>query len=224
MSDSSTRQTYAAGMSSRLSFEDASHLTATGDVWLFRGVSTADKLIRTFTNSPVNHVGMVIAVDGMPPLLWHAELGKSIPDVWTGSHTRGAQLHRLEDAVGAWVHTYGQQPWMRQIDTPVSNEAETAALRSVAELSGRTFPRTGALAKRWLLGRIKKAVPLNDLYCAEVVAITYERMGLLDSRRPANWYDPGTFWSGDKLSLNGAKLESEIEITDVPTPKTRTAV
>lgn len=205
-------------MVSALSYEDASHLTATGDVWLFRGASKADKAIRTFTNSPVNHVGIVLALEDMPPLLWHAELGKSIPDVWSGGHTRGAQLHRLEHAVGTWVHKYGQKPWMRQIDITVDRDAETAALRTVAELSGRTFPRTGALAKRWLLGRINKAVPLNDLYCAEVVAITYERMGLLEPTRPANWYDPGSFWSGDQLELVGARLGEEIEITQVPAP------
>jgi hypothetical protein len=26
-------------------------------------------------------------------------------------------------------------------------------------------------------------------------------MGLLPSRRPASWYDPGRFWSGDRLEL-----------------------
>ncbi|MFP5489523.1 MAG: hypothetical protein ACLGHQ_14620, partial [Acidimicrobiia bacterium] len=50
----------------------------------------------------------------------------------------------------------------------------------------------------------------------EVVAITYERMGLLDSKRPPNWYDPGKFWSGDRLQLNGATLGPEIDITDIP--------
>ena len=35
----------------------------------------------------------------MPPLLWHAELGKSLPDAWTGQHQRGVQLHDLRDAV-----------------------------------------------------------------------------------------------------------------------------
>ena len=207
-------------MSSEMTYDQASHATATGDVWLFQGKSTADKAIRTFTNSPVNHVGIVIALGDLPPLLWHAELGKSIPDVWTGKHTRGAQLHRLNDAVSTWVHTYGQQPWMRQIDITVSAEAETAALRTVAEFSGRTFPRTGALAKRWVLGRIRRAVPLTDLYCAEVVAITYERMGLLDDRRPANWYDPGSFWSGDELKLVGARLCQDVKVTDVP-PRAR---
>lgn len=205
-------------MTGPLSLADAAARTVTGDVWLFRGRSHADKAIRLFTNSPVNHVGMVVAIDDLPPLIWHAELGASLTDAWSGTKARGAQLHRLEHAVSVWTHTYGQQAWMRQIDIEVTTEMENAILATVNQFDGRAFPRTGALAKRWVLGRIRRPVPLEDLFCAELVAVTYEKMGLLDARRPANWYDPGKFWSGDKLVLNGATLGPEIEITDVPAP------
>ncbi|MDX6729038.1 MAG: hypothetical protein QOK49_3843, partial [Baekduia sp.] len=57
---------------------DAVATAATGDVWLFRGRSLADRAIQTLTNSPVNHVGMVVAIDDLPPLLWHAEMGRSL--------------------------------------------------------------------------------------------------------------------------------------------------
>ena len=77
---------------------------------------------------------------------------------------------------------------------------------------------TTALARGWIEGRVRRSVSYEDLYCAELVAITYERMGLLDDRRPPNWYDPGRFWSGDKLVFDGATLGPEIEITDVPPP------
>ena len=205
-------------MRTTIALADATQQTTTGDIWLFRGRSAADRAIRLFTNSPVNHVGMVIALDGLPPLLWHAELGSTVPDVWSGTATRGAQLHRLEDAVGVWVHKYGQRAWFRQLDATITRPMEDAALATVAEYDGRRFPRTGALVKRWLLGRIRRPVPLNDLYCAELVAITYERMGLLETRRPANWYDPGRFWSGDRMHLLGGSLGAEIEVVDVPRP------
>ena len=93
-------------------------------MWLFRGRSVADLAIRTFTNSPVNHVGMVVAIDDLPPLLWHAELGKSMPDVWTGEHQRGVQLHRLRDAVTTWNERYNQRAWMRRL-TPARSSATT---------------------------------------------------------------------------------------------------
>ena len=205
-------------MANTMTLSDAAATTATGDVWLFRGPSPADRAIRLFTNSPVNHVSMVVALDDLPPLLWHAELGQSLSDVWTATRHRGAQLHRLEHAVSVWVHTYGQRAWFRQIDREVTAEMEREILKTVAEFSGRAFPRTGSLAKRWLLGRVRRGVPLEDLYCAELVATTYERMGMLESRRPANWYDPGKFWSGDRLQLVGASLGPEIEVTDIPSP------
>ena len=199
-----------------MSYEEAAALTRTGDVWLFRGRSTADRAIRAFTNSPVNHVGMVIALDDLPPLLWHAELGRTIPDVWAGVAHRGTQLHRLVDAVGQWNHRYGQQAWMRQIDIDVTTEMEDAVIMTVAELDGRTFPGTASLAKGWIKGRVRRTTNLERLFCGEVVAITYERMGLLGPERPPNWYDPGKFWSGDRLQLNGATLGSEIAVTDIP--------
>ncbi|MFG2000219.1 hypothetical protein ACGFNU_13810 [Spirillospora sp. NPDC048911] len=194
-------------------------LTRTGDVWLFRGHSVADRAIQTMTNSPVNHVGMAIVVDDLPPLMWHAELGKSLPDMWSGGHHRGAQLHDLRDAVMVWAQRYGQRAWLRQLDPPASREMENAALRAVARLDGTPFPSTSRMASRWVRGRIPFRRPserdpnLETAFCAEIVAVTYQSMGLLPKGRRPNWFDPGRFWSGDDLDLEmGARLGGEIRI------------
>jgi len=199
-----------------ISLDEAVELTRTGDVWVFRGRSAADRAIQAMTNSPVNHVGMAIVLDDLPPLMWHAELGKSLKDMWTGTHQRGAQLHDLRDAAVTWHDRYNQRAWLRQLDHPVTKEMEDAALRTVARLDGTPFPSTAKLASRWLRGRVplrpKADATLESAFCAEIVAITYEEMGLLPKRRP-NWYDPGRFWSGDDLELlNGAKLGAEIAV------------
>ncbi|MFD1049392.1 hypothetical protein ACFQ1S_29570, partial [Kibdelosporangium lantanae] len=56
------------------------------------------------------------------------------------------------------------------------------------------------------------APTVETAFCAEIVALTYESMGLLPTRRP-NWYDPGRFWSGDELQLlGGARLGEEITV------------
>ena len=208
-------------MTGSMTLEEASRTTVTGDVWLFRGRKVADRAIRALTNSPVNHVAMVIAIDDLPPLLWHAELGSSLTNVWTGTRTRGAQLHRLEHAVEVWVHEYGQRAWFRPIDATITREQEDEALAVVAEYAGRAFPHPVSLARRWVLGRFRRPVALTDLYCAELVAITYERMGLLEAKRPANWYDPGRFWSGDRLELAGATLGPEVAVEEIPPPPER---
>ncbi|HEU5454091.1 MAG TPA: hypothetical protein VFU85_00245, partial [Nocardioides sp.] len=61
--------------SSTVSFEEAVDATRTGDLWIFRGGTVADRLIQTASNAPVNHVGMAVVLDDLPPLMWHAELG-----------------------------------------------------------------------------------------------------------------------------------------------------
>ncbi len=199
-----------------LSLEAAVALTRTGDLWLFRGRSTADHAIRAITNAPVNHVGMAVVLDDLPPLMWHAELGRGLLDVWTGDHHRGAQLHDLLSSVEQWSHRYNQQTWLRQLDFPVTAEMEDSLLRTIARTNGTPFPATAALASRWLRGRLRRPAPVESTYCAEVVAGTYQAMGLLAGDRPTNYYDPGKFWSGDALRLVGdARLGAEIRV-DVP--------
>ena len=181
---------------------DAVATAATGDIWLFRGKSLPDRAIRAVTNAPVNHVGMVVAIDDLPPLLWHAELGRSLPDVWTGERQRGVQLHLLRDAVTTWNERYGQRAWVRHLEGgQIERHHEDRLMEVIDRLDGRPFPTTFGLAGQWLNGRLRRSSSLEAIYCAELVATTYQHMGLLPKRRPASWYDPGRFWSGDRIDL-----------------------
>jgi len=185
-----------------LTLEDAVVTASTGDIWLFRGRSAADRAIQTLTNSPVNHVGMVVALDDLPPLLWHAEMGRSLPDVWTGERQRGVQLHMLDEAVRTWNERYRQQAWVRQLEGTVGRAHEDRLMEVIDRFDGRPFPTTPGLARQWITGRVRRrASSLETVYCAELVATTFQHMGLLPKHRPASWYDPGRFWSGDRIEL-----------------------
>jgi hypothetical protein len=198
---------------STLSLDAAADLTRTGDLWLFRGRSAADHAIRAVTNSPVNHVGMAVVLDDLPPLLWHAELGRGLVDVWTGTFHRGVQLHDLRAAVEQWSHRYDQRAWLRQLVTDVTPDMEAAVLTTIARLDGTPFPATVTLAGRWVRGRLRRPAPVETTYCAELVAATYQAMQLLGDDRPTNYYDPGSLWSGDELALrDGARLGDEIRV------------
>ena len=142
-----------------ITLDQAVDLARTGDVWLFRGHSMADRAIQVATNSPVNHVGMSVVIDDLPPLMWHAELGRSLPDVWAGNRHRGVQLHDLREAVVIWANRYGQRAWLRQLDPAVTREMEDAVLRTIARLDGTPFPSTARLSSRWLLGRAPPQAP-----------------------------------------------------------------
>ena len=202
-----------------ITLDEAVNLARTGDVWLFRGHKMADRAIQMATNSPVNHVGMSVAIEDLPPLMWHAELGRSLPDVWTGARHRGAQLHDLREAVIVWAARYGQRAWLRQLDPAAAGEMEDAVLRTIARLDGTPFPSTARLASGWLLGRVPAGrnqgggADPETAYCAQVLAVTYQAMGLLPSSRQPGRYDPGSFWSGDHLGLSsGFRLGGEIGV------------
>jgi hypothetical protein len=215
--------------------------TRTGDIWLFRGASGPDRAIQAMTNAPVNHVGMTVAVDDLPPLIWHAELGDKLLDLWTGTHHRGVQLNDARQAVERWMQTYEQRCWLRQLTPEVTRAQEDRMLRVIARMDGTPFPSTARLTGRWLRGRLpvvsdftrgipyvhrrvresaerakaRKRTALQTAYCAETVAITYEEMGLLTTEKNDNWFDPGSFWSGDALPLaDGFRLGDEIAVVD----------
>ena len=139
--------------------DTALELTRTGDLWLFRGNSVADRAIRATTNAPINHVGMAVVLDDLPPLMWHAELGRSLVDMWSGKYQRGVQLHDLRDSALVWANRYGQRGWLRQLNRPVSRDAEDALLKTIARLDGTPFPTTTKMAAGWLSGRLRDETP-----------------------------------------------------------------
>lgn len=214
--------------------------TRTGDIWLFRGRSGPDRAIQTLSNAPVNHVGMTVALDDLPPLIWHAELGDKLHDYWTGTHHRGVQLNDAAATVQQWTGHYEQRCWLRQLSGTITRKQEDRLLQAIARMDGTAFPTTARLTGRWLRGRIptladwtrgipflgrkgheitqrRKArnshVGLQTAYCAETVAITYEAMGLMSTDKNSNFFDPGSFWSGDTLPLApGYQLGREIVV------------
>jgi hypothetical protein len=73
-----------------ITLDVAVDLARTGDVWLFCGHTMAGRAIQVATNTPVNHVGMSVAVEDLPPLMWHARLGRALTDVSAGARHRGS--------------------------------------------------------------------------------------------------------------------------------------
>ena len=185
-------------MTDSLTLDAAVDLTRTGDLWIFRGRTAADRAIQTLTNSPVNHVGMAVVIDDLPPLMWHAELSKVLTDVWTGGNHRGVQLHDLREAVERWSGTYRQQAWLRQLTPEVGRTEEDAVLKAIARLDGVSFPSTAKLLARWVRGRDayvaqkKRGVKVRpeEAFCAEVVASTLQDMGVLDAGSPGDVVRP----------------------------------
>ena len=216
-----------------LALDEAVDLARTGDIWLFRGHTPADRAIQLATNSPVNHVGMAVVIGDLPPLMWHAELGRSLPDVWSGRRQRGVQLHvlcRRGHDLGEPVRPAGlgaaAEPRGDAGDGGRGPAGDRPAGRDAVPVDGRPgVPRlTGRLPslRRPLAaadgdGEGGGAAGLETAYCAEVLAVTYQAMGLLPGGRRQGWYDAGRFWSGDDLRLDGGySLGGELAVRVPP--------
>jgi hypothetical protein len=133
--------------------------------------------------------------------------------VWTGERHRGAQLHLLADAVATWNTKYRQRAWVRQLEGPIERDHEDRLLEIIDRFDGRPFPSAVQLISGWLRGRARRTSSLETVFCAELIATTYQHMGLLARTRPASWYDPGRFWSGDWIPLLPPfKLATEIAV------------
>jgi hypothetical protein len=111
------------------------------------------------------------------------------------------QLHLLADAARIWHGRYGQRAWLRQLEGTIERRHEDRLMEVIERFDGRPFPTTPGIAVQWLNGRLRRSSSLESIYCAELIAATYQHMGLLPRRRPAGWYDPGRFWSGDRIQL-----------------------
>ena len=225
-----------------VTLERALNETRTGDIWLFRGGSRPDRAIQAMTNAPVNHVGMTVAIDDLPPLMWHAELGDKLHRHVDGHQPpRCAAQRRARQAVERWMQQLraavlaasahavrdpragGPGAAGHRADgrhaVPHHRAADGALVSRPGSDGQRLDPRNPVLGQARFASRLERRkaeqrnVGLETAYCAETVAITYEEMGLLTTEKHYSWFDPGKFWSGDSLPLTeGYQLSDEIAV------------
>ena len=185
------------------SLDEAVATAATGDLWLFRGRSLADRAIQAVTNSPVNHVGhgrrarrpAAAAVARRARPLAARRVERAAP-----ARRPAAQAARRRDDLERALRPARVGAPARGDDRARARGPPDEGDRR-ASTAGRSPPRSVSRATGSTGARAPPRSSLEAVYCAELVATTYQHMGLLPSRRPASWYDPGRFWSGDRIEL-----------------------
>src|SRR4029453_4112430 len=93
--------------------------------------------------------------------------------------------------------------WMRPFEGgTLTREHEDRLIETIDKYDGKPFPTTPGLMRSWATGRVRRReVSRETIYCAELVAVTLQHMGLRRDKAPIGWSDPGKFWSGDDLQL-----------------------
>lgn len=188
----------------------------TGDLVLFGGKSPLCRRIQRLTRSRWSHVGMLVRVEVLDAvLLWEANAGADMTDLDTGHQAGGVRLISFSD----WIRRYGEEIVVRRLvveRTPAMLSA-LAAFRT--EMRGRPYEeRRGELVRSVYDGPFgtNQKEDLSSVFCSELVAATYQRMGLLPRSPVSSEYTPKDF-STDRRPrlklLGGAKLTGEIHVS-----------
>lgn len=94
-----------------------------------------------------------------------------------GKQQRGVQLHHLGEAVTTWNERYSQRAWVRQLIGTIERHHEDRLMEIIDRFDGRAFPTTLGLIRQWIRGRIRRTSSLETIYCAELIATTYQQWG-----------------------------------------------
>jgi hypothetical protein len=154
------------------------------------------------------------------PWLWH-ESGIAI-GVDPEEHTKhtGAQLNELATALPI-ILQYHDHPFYRPLEFQRTPTFETGVQQVIAVCEGKPFPSTLTMAELWFEGHfLHMAAPDTQMFCSQLVALTFQKVGLLSTDNPPNWYSPASFSS----TLNQAVLqqgaafgaEAQFDITSLP--------
>ena len=196
------------------SYSSIRHELNTGDIILFRGSTVFSRLIQRATRSPWSHVALVMRLPEYDFLaLWESTGLGTIPDIRSGEITRGVQLAPLSERVRSHAGALA----VRRLEGATLGQRERAALMDLRrELRGRPYERSLVdLARAAYDGAGgASAEDLSSLFCSELVAEAYQRIGLLDDRLPSGEYTPGDFAAHSRLELLSGELGPEIVLGD----------
>ena len=189
----------------------------TADIILFSGKGGISEWIKWFSVSRWSHVGMALrSTEWDTLLLWESTTLSSVADVELKRCIRGVQLVPLS----ARVRGYRGDIAVRHLSEPVTHSMRAELRDFRHEVRGRPYERNYIeLIKAAYDGPFGGNLEdLSSLFCSELVAEAYQRMGLLPDApegMPSNEYTPHDFSTETKRPLrlfDGYSLGEEILI------------
>ena len=195
----------------------------TGDIFVFHCDATESRLIDIVTDSWFSHAAMaVVHPDDGQVLIWQTDPGAIVEDPISHTSHAGAQLGDLAAEVEETARTWGDQPYWRSLSWERPAGFDEAVATALVGLDGTKYPSMLGMVIEYLAGRKDIPDTSGTMFCSEMIAATYQRIGLLGTEHPANHYRPKDFSSepgADLPLLGGATLLSEVEVVLPDPPK-----
>lgn len=201
-------------------YEDVRERLDTGDIALFAGKGLISMGLRVGSLCSWSHVAMVVRVkEPDVALLYQSTPVCKAKDFFDGTLKNGVQINIMSEAVKG----YNGKVAVRHLTVERTSAMLEGLSRFRQEVKNRPYEEhiVQMVKAVWdgPLGHVEE--DLSSLFCSELVAEAYQRMGLLaDSEaggKPATEYTPKNFSveGGEAELLLGAILGEEIVIRDV---------
>lgn len=180
----------------------------TGDIILMHGLYPSSHVIQTFEGSLWSHSAIIVIAEDIGIdtgsdniLLWESNVSTPVKDVILNKAKTGPMLVKLSERLKYNIeHKDDSKFAIRYLNTERTKQMFDTFNNVIKEVHPATFPDTQHEMIDPMEGRFfRKQTGLNTIFCSELVAITYMKLGLLSTIHPVNSYFPVDF--SDKLSV-----------------------
>lgn len=183
-----------------------------GDLVLFSGKGNISDGIKFFTASKWSHIGVVVKIEEWDSiLLWESTTLSNIADAIDGKSKQGVQTVALSDR----IDTYDGDVAIRMLVVNRTPQMIQSMKDFRKEVKNRPYEQNRMELVKAAYDNIFGAneEDLSSLFCSELVAELYQRMGLLSDDLPSNEYTPADFSEKKNLQLLRGVLGDEILLT-----------
>lgn len=166
----------------------------TGDIMLFSGSDTESEAIELMTMSEFSHAVMIYrADDTTDPWIWEESSLENLVDPISHTIHPGAQagdaLQLAEMIAGR-----GNLPYYRPLLWERPSDLNANVLAFMEKWDGTPFGAVLDMGWDWIEGHYFGVDSgRSHMFCAMLLALTYQTVGLLDTTHPPNYYAPGSF-------------------------------
>lgn len=211
----------------KITYNELAPLLKTGDIVLYHGDSHFQDIIDKLTGSPYNHMSMVVLSKDIglndqsaPILLWESTPYTITEDQELHKPKAGPTLvdlkTRIEDELKRGMF---QVFVFRQLDHELTPKMYGKLKKAIRKVHPDKFPTDLWFFIKGIIGRwFNREVQRSTYFCSELIAYTYQEMGLLTKEHPADYYEPKDFSLKGQLNLQDQQSLGEnliLEITSV---------
>ena len=209
-----------------ITYEQLAPLLKTGDIVLFHGDSHFQEIIDKLTGSPYNHMAMVVLAKDLgmknkmsPIMLWESTPYAITEDQELHRPKSGPTLVDLRTRINDEVQRGMFFRFVfRRLDHPVPKGDLIQLQKALRKAYPDKFPTDFWFFIKGIIGRIfNREAKQPTYFCSELIAYTYQMMGLLTEEHPPDYYWPKNFSKKGKLDLQqgqslGENLLLELQV------------